>query len=103
MENLKASRDELDQIRIEYELKITECDQLASMMGMTMVYITNINCPIDRVLGDFINSHHERFTFKVLFKRESEGLYNFGSKRVTVKIEKGNQILVRVGGGYMKI
>ena len=57
MENLKASRDELDHMRIEYERKIKECDNLAAMMGMTMVYITNLNCPIDRVLGDFINSH----------------------------------------------
>ncbi len=51
MENLKASRDELDQMRIEYERKIKECDNLAAMMGMTMVYITNLNCPIDKVLG----------------------------------------------------
>ena len=38
---------------------------------------------------------------KILFLRESEGVYRFGSKRVHVKVEKGNQVLVRVGGGFM--
>ena len=40
---------------------------------------------------------------KILFVRESEGVYQFGSKRVYIKIGKGNQVLVRVGGGYMTI
>jgi len=38
-----------------------------------------------------------------MFIRESEGVYNFGHKRVFIKIGKGNQILVRVGGGFMHI
>jgi hypothetical protein len=40
---------------------------------------------------------------KILFLRESEGVYQFGSKRVYIKIGKGNQFVVRVGGGYMLI
>jgi len=39
----------------------------------------------------------------IAFLRESEGVYQFGQKRVFIKIEKGNTILVRVGGGYMNI
>ena len=39
----------------------------------------------------------------IIFLRESEGVYLFGQKRVYIKIGKGNQILVRVGGGYMLI
>ena len=38
-----------------------------------------------------------------MFLRESEGVYQFGQKRVYIKIEKGDTILVRVGGGYMHI
>lgn len=34
--------------------------------------------------------------------RESEGVYEFGSKRVMVKEEKG-KIRVRVGGGFLSI
>jgi len=38
-----------------------------------------------------------------MFLRESEGVYQFGSKRVYIKVEKGDKILVRVGGGFMNI
>ena len=38
-----------------------------------------------------------------MFIRESEGVYQFGQKRVYIKVEKGGQILVRVGGGFMHI
>jgi len=34
--------------------------------------------------------------------RESEGVYEFGSRKVMVKVE-GNKIQVRVGGGYLSI
>jgi hypothetical protein len=38
-----------------------------------------------------------------MFLRESEGVYQFGQKRVYIKIEKGKKLMVRVGGGYMNI
>lgn len=38
---------------------------------------------------------------KILFLRESEGVYKFGKKRVHVKVERGNEVLVRVGGGFI--
>ena len=38
-----------------------------------------------------------------MFIRESEGVYQFGQKKVYIKIEKGNQIMVRVGGGFINI
>ena len=37
-----------------------------------------------------------------MFMRESEGVYEFGSKRVYVKVDK-DRINVRVGGGYLSI
>ena len=40
---------------------------------------------------------------KIMFLRESEGVYQFGQRRVYIKVEKGDKILVRVGGGYMHI
>lgn len=38
-----------------------------------------------------------------MFLRESEGVYQFGQKRVYIKIERGNNLMVRVGGGYIAI
>ncbi len=34
--------------------------------------------------------------------RESEGVYQFGTKRVYVRVEKNN-IKIRVGGGFLSI
>lgn len=39
----------------------------------------------------------------IMFLRESEGVYQFGKRKVYIRIESGNKILVRVGGGYMHI
>jgi hypothetical protein len=36
------------------------------------------------------------------FEREQEGIYKYGKKRVFMKIE-GEQIVIRVGGGYLTI
>jgi len=37
-----------------------------------------------------------------MFMRETEGIYQFGTKRVSVKVEK-DKINIRVGGGYLSI
>jgi hypothetical protein len=34
--------------------------------------------------------------------RESDGVYQFGTKRIAIKVEKDN-IKIRVGGGYLSI
>ena len=67
------------------------------------IYIAHRHDPIDNALGNYLNSHPERDAMKIMFLRESEGVYKFGSKRVYVKIEKGEAIMVRVGGRYMHI
>jgi len=67
------------------------------------IYIARKDSRIDMALGNYINKYPERNKMNILFLRESEGVYQFGQKKVYIKIEKGNQILVRVGGGYMQI
>jgi hypothetical protein len=58
---------------------------------------------IDQALGRFINLIPDRTTLKFMFIRETEGVYRYGTKRINVKIEKGDKLLVRVGGGFMEI
>ena len=53
-------------------------------------------------MAEFINNYPERSKLKIMFMRESEGVYQFGSKRVAVKVEKQG-IKIRVGGGYLSI
>ena len=55
------------------------------------------------MLGKVLNNFPERDEIKILFLRESEGVYRFGSKRVYIKVEKGDAMLVRIGGGFMDI
>ena len=64
-------------------------------------YIPKKNHPIDEALARVINEYPEKERMRILFLRESEGVYRFGQKRVHLKVEKGNQVLVRVGGGFL--
>ena len=50
-----------------------------------------------------MNKEVDRDDLNVLFIRESEGVYRYGSKRVFMKLGCNGQILVRVGGGFMSI
>ena len=56
---------------------------------------------VDKQLEKFVCTYPEREKLKILFIRESEGVYQFGSRRVYIKCEKGGQIFCRVGGGFM--
>ena len=42
----------------------------------------------DKKLAEYINNYPDRQKLKIMFMRESEGVYSFGSKRVAVKVEK---------------
>jgi len=66
------------------------------------VYIPVKGDQTDMKLAEYINNYPDRQKLKIMFMRESEGVYEFGSKRVAVKVEKG-KINVRVGGGYLSI
>ena len=52
-------------------------------------YIPKKNDNVDSRLSDFINGRPENDHMKIMFLRESEGVYQFGQKRVYVKVEKG--------------
>jgi hypothetical protein len=70
--------------------------------GLGRAYAPAGSDTIDQRMSEFINSHPERQHLRLLFVREGEGWYSFGTKRVNVKAE-GNALKVRVGGGYTTI
>lgn len=39
----------------------------------------------------------------LMFVREAEGIYRFGHRKVNIKVEKGDTIFARVGGGYLNL
>ena len=57
---------------------------------------------IDLSLSDYINNYPDKKKLKIMFMRESEGVYQFGQRRVMVKVERG-KIMIKVGGGYLSI
>ena len=66
------------------------------------VYIPVKEDVVDKQLAEFINNYPERAKLKIMFMRESDGVYQFGTKRVAVKVENKG-IKIRVGGGYLSI
>lgn len=45
--------------------------------------------PIDKNLSKYINSSSDPLKLSQLFVRERKGIYNFGSKKVFLKVESG--------------
>ena len=66
------------------------------------VYIPIKGDAIDEKLADFVNNYPDRTKLKIMFLRESEGVYEFGQRRVMVRVEK-DKIMIRVGGGFLSI
>lgn len=54
-----------------------------------MIYRASRTDFVDEKLGEFLCTYPEREKIKILFLRESEGVYQFGSRRVYLKVEKG--------------
>ena len=57
------------------------------MSSQVAIYVPVKDDAIDRQLAEYINNFPERQNLRVMFMRESEGVYMFGSKRIAVKIE----------------
>lgn len=51
------------------------------------IYIPVKEDAVDKKLAEFINNYPDRSKLKIMFMRESEGVYFFGSKKVAVKVE----------------
>ena len=66
------------------------------------VYIPTKSDPIDKRLADYINNYPDRTKLKIMFMRESEGVYQFGTKRIYVKCVK-DKIEIKVGGGFLSL
>jgi DNA repair exonuclease SbcCD ATPase subunit len=98
----KTSLELLKQLK-DAEVEIETLKQyIIDLKQRIAVYIPVKEDHVDRKLAEFINNYPERSKLKIMFMRESEGVYQFGTKRVAVKVEKDN-IKIRVGGGYLSL
>jgi len=98
----KVALDLLQSLK-DAEVEIETLKQyVIDLKSRIAVYIPVKDDLIDRRLAEYINNYPDRAKLKIMFMRESEGVYEFGSKRVYVKVDK-DRINVRVGGGYLSI
>ena len=101
----KANKTSLELLK---QLKDAECEietlkqYVIDLKQRIAVYIPVKEDSVDKKLAEFINNYPERSKLKIMFMRESEGVYHFGTKRVAVKVEN-HGIKIRVGGGYLSI
>ena len=89
----------LKQCELEVE---TLKSYILDLKSRIAVYIPVANDQIDRRLAEYINNYPDRTKLKVMFMRESEGVYEFGSRKVFVRCDK-DRINIKVGGGYLSI
>mmetsp|Transcript_394 Transcript_394/g.416 ORF Transcript_394/g.416 Transcript_394/m.416 type:complete len:402 (-) Transcript_394:48-1253(-) len=98
----KTSLELLQHLK-EAELEIeTLKDYIVELKHRISVYIPVGNDGVDSRLAEYINNYPERNRLKVMFMRESSGIYQFGTRRIFVKVEK-DKIIIRVGGGFLTI
>ena len=95
LELLQTVRD----LEAENEALKTYIMELKSRVA---VYIPEKSDPIDKKLAEYINNYPDRAKLKIMFMRESEGVYQFGQKRISVKCDR-DKISIKVGGGYLSI
>ena len=76
---LKQIRDQTEEI----EAIKAYCIDLKSKVS---VYMPVKDDPVDLKLADFVNNYPDRNKLKVMFMRESAGVYQFGMKRIEVRL-----------------
>lgn len=98
----KTSLDLLTNLR-DCELEVETLKQyVIDLKSRIAVYIPIKGDEIDKKLAEYVNNYPDRQKLKIMFMRESEGVYQFGTKRVGVKVAK-DKIEIRVGGGFLSI
>jgi hypothetical protein len=91
---MKGQLQQLEQSKmLEFQLRMAQ-SKIVELVDLNrklekhqVIYIARKYDRIDENLSRFINRYPERDRMKIMFLRESEGVYQFGSKRVYIKIE----------------
>ena len=96
------SLETLKQMREMEVEKAALQNTIVELRDKAAIYLPAKDDAIDMHIADYINNYPNRNDLKVMFMRESEGTYQFGSKRINIKVEAG-KIKIRTGGGYLGI
>lgn len=87
----KANKTSLELLRqlkdAEQEIETLK-QYIIELKQRIAVYIPVKEDVIDKKLAEYINNYPERSKLKIMFMRESEGIYQFGTKKVYVRVDK---------------
>ena len=86
---LEANRTSLDllaSLRDKEAENETLKQYIIDLKARIAVYIPVKGDAIDQKLAEYINNYPDRQKLKIMFMRESSGVYEFGSKRVRVEV-----------------
>ena len=90
---LKANMTSLELLK-ELKGNESEMENLKSyvidLKSKVAVYIPVKGDTVDEKLAEYINNYPDRQKLKILFLRETEGVYSFGTKKFHIKIEKNS-------------
>ena len=78
LESLKETEEEVETLK----------KYIIDLKARIAVYIPVKGDVIDKKLAEYINNYPDRQKLKIMFLRESEGVYEFGQKRISVKVER---------------
>ena len=75
---------------------------IVDMKGRLAVYVPVKTDPTDVGLAEYMNAYPDKSKLKIMFDREKESIYMYGTKRVTIKVNRGKP-QVKIGGGFQPI
>lgn len=104
-QTLESNQRSLDLLKNVRDLEVEAAqlrNYIVDLKARVAIYVPVKEDPVDVKVAEFINSYPDRTKLKIIFMRESSGVYEFGTKRVYARVEK-NKIQIRVGGGYISI
>ena len=78
----KTSLDLLRQIRTDEEEIAHLKSYILDLKSRIAIYLPVKGDPIDHKVAEYINNYPDRAKLKIMFMRESSGVYEFGSKRI---------------------
>ena len=84
----KISLELLETVRaLEQEVETLK-GYIIDLKSRIAVYIPVKSDDVDQKLAEYINNYPDRQKLKIMFMRESAGVYQFGQRRVQVKVER---------------
>lgn len=100
---LKEAESRSEFYSLECQMAKEEADN-----ARNQIYIGRKNDEVDQALAEYLTKQCDRDGLRIMFVRVSEGVYQFGQRRIFIKRgakrKDGQQsLLVKVGGGFIGI